>query len=68
MRIQKNDLTIRNAEKSDCDQLAAWWNNGNVMAHAGFPLGLNITAEEMNKDGSCKMHFPSLVFYCFRVE
>ena len=48
MRIQKNDITIRNAEKGDCNQLATWWNDGNVMAHAGFPLGLNTTAEEIN--------------------
>ena len=49
MRIQKNDITIRNAEKGDCNQLAAWWNDGNVMAHAGFPLGLNTTAEEISR-------------------
>ena len=47
MKIQKDGITIRNAEKTDCDQLAAWWNDGNVMAHAGFPLGLNTTAEEI---------------------
>ena len=47
MRIQKDDIIIRNAEKADCGQLAAWWNDGKVMAHAGFPLGLNTTAEEI---------------------
>ena len=47
MRIQANDIIIRNAGEGDCDQLLAWWNDGNVMAHAGFPLGLNITAEEI---------------------
>ena len=47
MYIQNNDIIIRNAEKGDCSQLAAWWNDGNVMAHAGFPLGLNTTAEEI---------------------
>lgn len=47
MRIQNNDIIIRNADKGDCDQLAAWWNDGSVMAHAGFPLGLNTTAEEI---------------------
>ena len=45
MRIQRNDLTIRDAGKADCEQLAAWWNDGRVMAHAGFPLGLHTTAE-----------------------
>ena len=47
MRIQIDDICIRNAEKADCAQLASWWNDGNVMAHAGFPLGLNTTAEEI---------------------
>ncbi|MBQ1257535.1 MAG: GNAT family N-acetyltransferase [Clostridia bacterium] len=41
------NITIRNAEASDCPQLAAWWNDGNVMAHAGFPMGLNTTAEKI---------------------
>ena len=27
--------------------MARWWNDGSVMAHAGFPNGLNITAEEV---------------------
>ncbi|MDR0897845.1 MAG: GNAT family N-acetyltransferase [Oscillospiraceae bacterium] len=40
-----DDLTIRNATARDAAQLAAWWNDGAVMAHAGFPLGLNTTAE-----------------------
>lgn len=49
MWIQHNDIIIRNVEEGDCNQLAAWWNDGNVMAHAGFPLGLNTTAEEIKK-------------------
>lgn len=47
MRIQKNDILIRNAGEGDCGQLAVWWNDGNVMAHAGFPLGLHTTAEKI---------------------
>ena len=47
MRIQKGDIIIRNAEKADCGQLAAWWNDGKVMAHAGFPLGLGTTPEKI---------------------
>ena len=49
MKIVKDGITIRNAEKQDCEQLSAWWNDGKVMAHAGFPLGLNIPAEEIEK-------------------
>ena len=47
MKIQKKDIVIRNAQKEHCEQLAAWWNDGRVMAHAGFPLGLNTSAEEI---------------------
>ena len=47
MRVVYGDLEIRNAEAVDCLQLAAWWNDGAVMAHAGFPRGLGITAEKI---------------------
>lgn len=45
--IQYNDLTIRQASVHDAPQLAAWWNDGTVMAHAGFPNGLGITPAEV---------------------
>ena len=44
MKIEYRDLCISNAEARDCEQLAAWWNDGAVMDHAGFPLGLGTTA------------------------
>ena len=43
------NIAIRNAEALDCPQLAAWWNDGNVMAHAGFPNGLGTTAEKITE-------------------
>ena len=49
MRMIHDRICIRNAERDDCGQLAAWWNDGDVMAHAGFPLGLNTTAGEIEK-------------------
>ena len=49
MRITHDRICIRNAEQADCGQLAAWWNDGRVMAHAGFPLGLNTTAGEIGE-------------------
>ena len=49
MRIIFNDLCIRNAEEKDCEQLATWWNDGNVMAHAGFPNGLGTTSEKIKE-------------------
>ena len=36
-------------KKRDCEQLARWWNDGKVMAHAGFPNGLGTTAAEIEK-------------------
>ena len=39
MRIEKDEIVIRTAERSDASQLAVWWNDGAVMAHAGFPYG-----------------------------
>ncbi len=49
MKIQYENLTIRQAEVADAEQLAAWWNDGAVMAHAGFPNGLGTTEEEVIK-------------------
>lgn len=49
MYITCKDICIRNAEAEDCEQLAAWWNDGRVMAHAGFPLGLGTTPEKIRE-------------------
>ena len=45
--IQSENLTIRQAGIADAKQLAAWWNDGTVMAHAGFPNGLGTTEKEV---------------------
>ncbi len=50
MEIISGDIRIRNAGETDCEQLAAWWNDGTVMAHAGFPLGLGTTTEKIKED------------------
>lgn len=47
MERKYNELTIRNARKEDAGQLCTWWNDGAVMAHAGFPNGLGTTVEEV---------------------
>ena len=47
MKIQYENLIIRQAETADAKSLAAWWNDGDVMAHAGFPNGLGTTEEEV---------------------
>ncbi|MBQ8237728.1 MAG: GNAT family N-acetyltransferase [Oscillospiraceae bacterium] len=46
-KLTYRNITIRQAAASDAGQLAAWWNDGAVMAHAGFPEGLGTTAEEV---------------------
>lgn len=45
--IQYENLTIRQAKASDAKQLTAWWNDGAVMEHAGFPKGLGTTEEKV---------------------
>lgn len=45
MFIRNNNLTIRNATSKDAPYLCKWWNDGRVMAHAGFPNGLGISEE-----------------------
>ena len=49
MNLKHKDVLIRNAEQKDTQLLAAWWNDGRVMAHAGFPLGLGTTAERIQE-------------------
>lgn len=46
MYLVKENLTIRSAAVSDAEILTAWWNDGAVMAHAGFPNGLGQSVEE----------------------
>ncbi len=50
MELQKGNIRIRNAGADDAATLAAWWNDGAIMAHAGFPLGLGTTAEKIAAD------------------
>ena len=47
MLLQYHDLNVRNATPEDAPQLSLWWNDGRVMAHAGFPLGINETVESI---------------------
>ena len=47
MKLEYQEIVLRNAEENDAAQLAAWWNDGAVMAHAGFPLGLGTTPEKI---------------------
>lgn len=49
MKLEQGKLCIKNAEKEDCKQLVSWWNDGAVMAHAGFPNGLGTSEEKVQK-------------------
>jgi hypothetical protein len=42
LEIRDGIFRIRNAYARDAKILSEWWNNGEVMAHAGFPDGLGI--------------------------
>lgn len=46
MRIQEDNIVIRSAVEDDAVILNTWWNDGNVMEHAGFPNGLGETLED----------------------
>jgi len=45
MELINKDLCIRNARPEDAATLTTWWNDGAIMAHAGFPHGLNTSVE-----------------------
>lgn len=47
MKIIYKDILIRNVVDTDATQLRAWWNDGSVMAHAGFPNGVNTNEERI---------------------
>lgn len=50
MLLRFRNFTIRNAASCDASQLAVWWNDGEIMAHAGFPNGTGQTAEGIAAD------------------
>jgi RimJ/RimL family protein N-acetyltransferase len=47
MRIQKDKFSIRHAAQTDAPLLQTWWNDGAIMAHAGYPNGLGISVEKI---------------------
>ncbi len=47
MLLNFRNLTIRNATVDDANLLSTWWKDGTIMAHAGFPNGINQTAESI---------------------
>ena len=49
MNVSYENIRIRNASAADAKTLMTWWNDGRVMAHAGFPMGLNTTEEKIRE-------------------
>lgn len=47
MYLKQDDLVIREAVTEDAAILCGWWNDGRVMAHAGFPKGLGTNEAEI---------------------
>ena len=47
MNLRHQNLCIRSALPEDAALLCAWWNDGRVMAHAGFPNGLNTNEQKV---------------------
>ena len=50
MYLAEGDLVIRNARPADAETLCRWWNDGKVMEHAGFPLGLATDAASIRSE------------------
>lgn len=47
MHLENGDFVIRAATKDDVQKLCYWWNDGKIMAHAGFPNGIGTTEHEV---------------------
>lgn len=50
MFLAYENCTIRNAGSKDAALLCKWWNDGAVMAHAGFPRGIGTNPEAIKED------------------
>ena len=47
MKLNNGKFSIRYATAQDARQLQTWWNDGAIMAHAGYPNGLGISVEKI---------------------
>ena len=43
-------IKITSATDKEASLLLYWWNDGEIMAHAGFPLGLNTSLEKVKQN------------------
>lgn len=49
MYLKNDNLVIRHATVDDVQILCHWWSDGKIMAHAGFPNGINTDANELKE-------------------
>lgn len=47
--IGQGELVLAPAKLEDASRFYDWWNNGRVMAHAGFPKGLGLSMREVEE-------------------
>lgn len=47
MYLKKDNLVVRPANENDAQILCDWWSNGEIMAHAGFPNGIQTDIDEL---------------------
>lgn len=50
MKVIRKNLVLRSATIEDAEILVNWWNDGKVMAHAGFPHGLGTSIEKVKNE------------------
>ena len=57
--LKYKNVSLRKAQVDDALQLSSWWNDGEIMAHAGFPNGVGVSVGEIvtlikkNSDNRC---------------
>lgn len=47
MYLKKENLVVRPTNENDAQILCEWWSDGKVMAHAGFPNGIQTDIDEL---------------------
>ena len=50
MFLRDGNLVIRDATALDAETLCTWWNDGMLMAHVGYPLGLGISPQIIERN------------------
>ena len=66
MRIKNQNILIRTALECDADILSSWWNDGQIMAHAGSPKGIGTSKEvvmQQLKDELLKEKYRFMIEY-----